>query len=138
MQVSEQTKFEKDVAAGTAGEILAADYLKWLGKDVAINPGTTLESRRRGDLIVNGVWVEVKTDFKACKTSNIVIEHQSLHTHTAPHYLYVIPYVYRISRENLQHLVDTWPDVVEIGDDKRAGTLIPLNSETFKQYFTRI
>lgn len=131
--------FTQKLKAGLQGEEIARVYLESLGHLVEDYwlPGETLETRRSKDLFVNKVAVEVKLDIKAAKTGNICIEHQSLLTHQAPYYIYIIPTFYKITKKELQFLVDTWPDKKEIGDDKRMGTIVPIDSETFRENFIR-
>lgn len=130
--------FDQKLKAGLQGEEIARIYLESLGHDVALNPGTELDSQRRGDLVVNGKWVETKLDILASRTGNICIEHQSLKTHTAPYYIWCIPTFYKTTKVKLEHLVSVFPDRVKIGDDKRDGTLVPIDSSFFKETFIRL
>ncbi len=97
-----------------------------------------LAVKRSRDLTVNGYPVEVKLDILAAKTGNICIEHRSLQTHTAPYYIWVVPSFYKVTKKQLEQLVREVPDVVEIGDDRRKGTLVKIDSQWFKQNFIRL
>lgn len=129
--------FTQKLKAGLQGEEIARVYLESLGHKVG-HVANDQGFCRAQDIVVNGKPVEVKLDILAAKTGNICIEHRSLETHTAPYYLYILPTFYKTTQKNLQHLVDTFPDVVEIGDDKRRGTLVPINSSFFKEAFTKL
>lgn len=134
--------WDQKLKAGIQGEEIAKVYLESLGHTVDLyipdHQATALGLLRAMDLRVNGTPTEVKLDIMSAKTGNIVIEHQSLKTHTAPWYVWIVPTFYRISQKDLQFLVDTWPDKVKMGDDLRDGTKIPINSETFREHFSPI
>ena len=93
---------------------------------------------RSHDLLVNGKAVEIKTDIYSAKSGQLILEHQSLKTHTAPTILFVLPSFYWITRKNAQFIVDTWPDKLKIGDDLRDGTPVKLDSSNFKDYFKKL
>jgi hypothetical protein len=133
---SRMNTFDSKLKAGLQGEEIARVYLESLGHIVSNAGGISLDSLRASDLLVNGTPTEVKLDILASKTGNICIEHRSLETHTAPYYVWIVPTFYRIKKEDLEWLVAN-PDfrVTEIGDDKRAGTLVPLNHPQFNKYF---
>jgi len=114
------------------GEKLAAYYISdVLNKEVTLNSGFS----REYDLLVNGKPVEVKLDVKSADTGQLILEHLSLLTHTAPTILFVLPSFYWISRKDAQFIVDTWPDKLKVGDDRRDGTPVKFTSQNFKQYF---
>lgn len=124
--------FTQKLDIGLAGEYLAQHYLENVLKHkVETTPGFN----RHSDLLVNGKPVEIKTDVYSAKSRQIVLEHQSLKTHTAPTILFILPSFYWITRKDAQFIVDTWPDVIKIGDDLRPGTPVKFNSTNFNQYF---
>jgi hypothetical protein len=131
--------FTQKLKAGLQGEEIARVYLESLGHKVEDHKGPfDLRELRLSDFLVNGAHTEVKLDILSAKTGNIVIEHQSLITHTAPYYIYILPTFYKTTKDKLQLLVDTWPDKVSMGDDGRQGTKVKIDSETFRQNFTRL
>lgn len=134
-----QDTFETKFKAGNQGEEIARVYLESLGHVVILgNQARDGVLRPESDLLVNGKPVEVKLDILSAKTGNIVIEHQSLKTHTAPFYIYVLPTFYKTTKAKLEHLVASHPDKVKIGDDQRDGTLIKIDSEWFREHFVRL
>lgn len=124
--------FQEKLDVGLAGEYIAAHYIEnVLKKEVTLNSGFS----RSHDLLVNGKRVEVKTDVYSAKSGQLVLEHQSLKTHTAPTLLFLIPTFYWITRKDAQFIVDTWPDTIIIGDDDRKGTPVKFNSSNFNEHF---
>lgn len=141
--------FEQKLKAGLQAERLVLTYLESLGHTVFLNDSldrsylqttnpSLLAQLRQGDMLVNGVPVEIKLDILSAKTGNVVIEHQSLRTHTAPYYIYVLPTFYKTTKQKLEYLVDTFPDKKPIGDDGRIGTVVPINSSFFRETFTKL
>lgn len=131
--------FQQKLVAGLQGEEIARVYLESLGHKVEDNlTPTTIYNLRTKDLIVNGSPVEVKLDILSAKTGNIVIEHQSLKTHTAPFYIYVLPTFYKATKSGLEYLTEVFPDKVQMGDDGRTGTRVPIKSSFFEEVFTRL
>lgn len=139
--MQETNTWDQKLKAGLQGEEIARVYLESLGHKVAMGYETydkPLDQLRSMDFLVNGKPVEVKLDILASKTGNICIEHRSLETHTAPYYIWIVPQFYKTTKSKLQHLVDSHPDKTKIGDDKRDGTLIKIDSDWFRENFTRL
>ena len=126
-----QDTFSEKLTLGQCGELLTKYYFESvLGKKVTLTPGFD----RSGDLIIANYPVEVKTDIKATNSGNIAIEVRSLDTHTALHYVWVVPTFYGVTRKGLEEIISVWPKT-PMGDDGRDGVLLPLDSPEFKRLF---
>lgn len=100
------TKFQSNLNEVKRAEIAVVELFKRMGHEAFLNPARDYEGLSKGDLIVNGQFVEVKTDFESLYTNNICVEEKVFDKQT-PYFAYIIPEVYLITRPALKVLTLT-------------------------------
>jgi hypothetical protein len=121
------SKFEYNLEEVRRVDAALVELFLKKGNNACLNPARHYEGLTKGDLIVNGQFVEVKTDFESLYTENICIEQKSLDRNT-PYFAYVLPEVYLISLPKLKILSRMGREVTG-GDYNYRLSLIP--KETF-------
>lgn len=129
--------FNPRLEVGKDGEKIARHYFESvLAQPVEISTG--FDRAKDITFLKSGKIAELKTDVYAWKSGQIMIEGQSLKTHTAPSVIYLIPTFYWALRKDLLAWYPRCQDIYQIGDDKREGKPLPISSPMFNEIFKKI
>src|SRR3990167_2336862 len=139
------TQFETDLKRGQNLELIVKQLFESKGYKVVLPIGDAYHPN--WDMVIyknilTGVesdptaYVEVKTDFLSAVTKNISIEHIALQKTKTTHFVLLETTPYLIKTADLEWLAYS-PDFKQVsgGDDGRKQTLMPLNSNAFKEKF---
>lgn len=125
-----QEKFQQNLEEVKRADLAVVELFKKRGNQACLNPARNYEGLAKGDVIVNGLYVENKVDFESLYTGNICIEQKSLDRQN-DWFGYIIPQYYLISRPRLKLLAGMSRQTT--GGDSNYKLYLPTKAEFIKE-----